>query len=813
MAFGTVTRSILIVAVMALAACDTAEERAEEHFEAAVALLDDGDVERAIVEFRNVFQLNPDHIEARQAFGQLMLNEGNTSAAYTNFLRVVEQQPDNIHSRLQLAEMAILRQNWEEARRHGEVVIQAQADTVESRILNMALNFERAASEEDEPRLRELTREAEGLYVEDPESEILMRILVEGYSREQEPDKALTVIDDYLERQPLDPRMNTLKLQILSRQDKTEEAEAHLRVMIERFPENERLKEALLRIMVASGRPDDAEAYLRELAAEATDEARSDRILAIVTFIRQRDGVEAAIAELDTVIAENEDNSVFKALKDSLLFDDGQRDEGIALMQEALDGQEPNDQTNRLRVSLAKMLEATGNETGARAMVGEVIEADSSNTEALKMQARWIIAEDRAEEAVAMLRRVLDQDPDDSEAMMLMSDAHARNGNSELARDLLSLAVEASENGRVESLRFAQALLADESYRPAEDVLVQALRQTPGDFALLDLLAQVYLGMEDYSRATGVEEAIRRIDTPRARRAADGLRVAILARREGRDQATAFLEDLAGGDNASLTARVNLLRARLNGGDTEGALNLANDILAENPDNPVLKLIVANTQLSLQNYPEAEAILRDVIDNHDGNDRIWIQLLRVIGAQGKTEEVAALTDEGLERFPNSARLKWAHASRLELLGDIDGAIAVYEDLYAQNSNTIIVANNLASLLATYRDDQESLDRAWTVARRLRGSEVAPFQDTYGWIAFRRGDLEEALRHLEPAARTLSSDPIVQFHYATALEAAERPSEALEQFRRVLEVAEDDDERTQIADARAAIERLEAAGVE
>ena len=86
---------------------------------------------------------------------------------------------------------------------------------------------------------------------------------------------------------------------------------------------------------------------------------------------------------------------------------------------------------------------------------------------------------------------------------------------------------------------------------------------------------------------------------------------------------------------------------------------------------------------------------------------------------------------------------------------------------------MIVANNLASLITTYRDDAESLERAWSIARRLRGSDVPAFQDTYGWIALRRGDIEDALAPLEPAAASLSNDPLVQFHLAVAYAEAGR----------------------------------------
>ena len=101
--------------------------------------------------------------------------------------------------------------------------------------------------------------------------------------------------------------------------------------------------------------------------------------------------------------------------------------------------------------------------------------------------------------------------------------------------------------------------------------------------------------------------------------------------------------------------------------------------------------------------------------------------------------------------PNSVELPLIKAVLREQAGDIDGAIAIYEALYARDSSNVVVANNLASMIATYRDDPASLDRAFAVARRLRGLDVPAFQDTYGWIEYRRGNIADALPDLEAAA--------------------------------------------------------------
>ena len=82
------------------------------------------------------------------------------------------------------------------------------------------------------------------------------------------------------------------------------------------------------------------------------------------------------------------------------------------------------------------------------------------------------------------------------------------------------------------------------------------------------------------------------------------------------------------------------------------------------------------------------------------------------------------------------------------------------------------------------------------------------QDTYGWIAHRSGETEEALPYLESAAEGLPNDPIVQYHLAQVYLALGRTEEALGQFRLAVEVAGPADPRPQIADAKAQVQTLQ-----
>ena len=801
-------RAVFVLASTALlAACDSSEDRAEEHFQTAVEFADTGDNDRAIVELRNALQLDQEHIEARKLFARISLEQGNMSRAFNQLRAVVEQVPDDLESRLTLAEIAIVSQNWEVAERHGAFLTQASATAEQpegGEIVDLALRFRNAALDEDEPLIRELSQQAEALYAENPESEILQRVLIEAYVRNGRPDDALEIINQSIEARPDDRRLYDMRLSLLNQQQDGEAIEAELRRMLDVFPEDQDVRANLVRTLIALGRPDEAEDFMRGLIDET--ERGLGALVSLVAFIRSTDGVDAALTELESAISSRENSEPqLDALRAGLLFDSGERDAGISVMEGLLEQETTDDMANGWKVALARMLLASGNEVGARGRIEEVIANDPTMPEAVKLQAAWQIEADETQSAISALRGALDQAPNDPQLFTLLSQAHARSGESELAEEMLSLAVEASNYAPAQSLAYANTLLGKDSIRAAEDVLINALRSNGNDIRLLDALGGLYLAEEDFARATQVESTLRSLETEQATALADNYKLRILSRREGQDSAVAYLEELVGASEDDTAARIALIRARLAAGENEEALRLAEEFSeTQGADDPAGQMVVAAALLATGNLESSEEAFVNVVAEAPENVRAWAQLLRVQNAQGKSDEAEATIEAGLDANPNAPDLLWAKASVAEVKGNIDEAIEIYDELYASLSNSVVVANNLASLLATYRDDEESLERAFVVARRLRGTDVAPFQDTYGWILYRRGDPEQAVTYLEPAAAGLPDDPIVQYHLGRALRDIGRDEDALAAFQRAIDLAGEDDTRAQIADARQAV---------
>lgn len=800
--------AILASCLLVLTACDSSEERAEKHFQSSLQMLEAGDVPRALVELRNVLALNEAHREARLVYARTSRAEGNLSEAYSNFLRIAERFPDDMEARLALSEIAILAQNWDEAERHGKALLAADPKVDGSDIVALALEFRRAAVDDDRPRLRELTRQAETLADANPNNEILVRLLLDGYLSDGRIDEAVAVTRSMIDSGTDSSVFYQVMAELLIAKGDVDGLEAHLREMLQKFPEDQDTKETLIRLLVSEGRSDRAEAFLRDEIALSNDKPGAH--VNLIALIRQTRGPEAALEEIESALATYDTAPLLTALKAGLLFDQGDRDAAITLMQSIADVPEPTAQTDDFKVTLAKMLVETGNDVGARQLIEAVLDHDSGHVEALKMQASWQIENDKPDDAIATLRIALDQDPDDAEAMTLMARAHERNGDKQLAQDLLALAVEASGHAPTESLRFARLQMAEMRYSSAEEVLISALRRAPGNPDLLALLGQVYVATADWSRAEQVADTLRRQETDTTTRAADDLQLRIISGRDGQEQGVDFLEKIVENESDADAAKVALIQAQLQENRTEDALALAQELFAENPDDPRAALVLGNTQLALSDLEGAETTFRNLIARDGQNSAAVMQLLRSLGAQGREDEARLLVDEALKRMPENPDILWAKATFLERDNKIDQAIEIYDRLYSINGDNQVVANNLASLLVTYRSNEDDLARAIAVGKRLRGTKFPPFQDTFGWLQYRQGNIDEAIAYLEPAANALYSDPIVQFHLGKAYLAAGREEDALAQFRKAAGLANENDPRAQIAEAKSEIERLAAA---
>ncbi len=778
--------SLLLVVTLMLAGCQSSEEKAEGYYQSGIELLQKGDEDRALVEFRNVFKYNGFHKEARQAYADTLLKRGELAEAYSQYLRLIEQYPDTLDVRATLAEMSFDAGRWDELERHGEAAIKLAPDSPRVKALGLALAYRAAVLARDSVQQAEIVTAAETLQSDLPDSPLLRRIIIDSLMSGPDPQAAKPQIDAALLLAPKDPVFHALRLRLLALAQDNEGIGAQLQTMVSLFPENEEVKSGLIRWYLAKLDFAGAETFLRAQAGEVTGSPKGH--LAVVQLLNTVQGRAAGRAELERLIAANAGQpnaDLYGSFLATMRFEDGQTAEAIAAMDTILAQAKPSDQTRNIMSMQARMLDATGAHDKATALVAQILADDASNVDALKLRAGWAIGENRTGEAIVDLRAAQGQAPRDPQIMTLMASAYEREGSTDLAGEQLSKAYEASAGAPDAALRYARYLRGQGRPQVAETVLTDARRVSPASLPVLQALASVLLENKKWPQVIEIAETLRQIGRPEAVTLASQLQASVLLGQERLDEGLALLETEADATDTDALPSVTVALTQLRAGKIDEARSFLDEALQKFPQDRQLRLISANVDAMQGKSAEAEAAFRALIAEDTQDERPVRLLYGLLTGADRKAEARKVLDAGVIAQPQNETLLWITASLLEQEGDFDGAIAIYEQLYSTNSGNIVVSNNLASMITSYRDDPASLDRAATIARRLRSSDVPAFQDTYGWIEYRRGNLDEALPSLEAAAKGLPNDPIVQFHLGMVYADLGRKDEAVTQLNRTI----------------------------
>ena len=787
---------LFFLAFLALAACESAEERAERFYQSGLTLLEEGDVDRALVQFRNVFANNPHHLDGRLIYAKTQRGRGAVADAYGQYVQVVEFDPDNKEALIALSEIAILSDGWEEAQRYGRTAATVAPDDGRVAIVIAMLDYREAVIAKTDPTAPVAI--AKTALETTPDSIIARKIVLDNAILRKDIPYAISVVEAGLELHPRRLDFHAARVALLSEGDDTARTQSALETMADEFPENLEVQRKLFGWYIQQEDLTAAESYLRTLAAAPT--AGPPEKIVVVEFLRQTQGVDAARAELETLIDAEDDDAKYRALHAGILFAQDDQDTAIAELEAVISSDIPTDQSLNFKILLAQMLDTQGDVDKAKAQVASVLEQDAGHVEALRMRGNWAIEADDPDQAVTILRQALTEAPRDIGLITQLAHAHERAGDHNLAAERYAVAVEVSNQAVTPSLRHANYLLKQGWVNAAEAVINSALAVSPQSPELLAKLSEIHLELGEWNKVTRTIWKLRAIDTPAAISVADQIEVALLNQQERYDETQAFLENIVASGESTSGAKARLVEAQIRGGRLDEARAFVTRELEATPDDATLRFLQADILVLTDDAPAGEAIYRDLLNSYPMNEQVLGRLYGLLLSQERETDADELLDQVITQAPDAMMANLIKSSRLEQTGDIEGSIAVLEQLYNRDRSSLIVANNLASLISSHRDDPETLERAQGIAARMRGTDVPAFQDTLGWIAYRRGDHVEALEYLEPAVRGLPEDPLAHYHLGLTYQALERTSDAIDMLTKAVNIAQDSD-LPQIAEAR------------
>ena len=270
---------------------------------------------------------------------------------------------------------------------------------------------------------------------------------------------------------------------------------------------------------------------------------------------------------------------------------------------------------------------------------------------------------------------------------------------------------------------------------------------------------------------------------------ADQIKAAALAGQNKIDASIAALESAHATAPDAVAPVTSLVAAYGRTGKLDKAELLLREELKKFPTNAQLLVLMGQTQLAGNKPDEAVKSFNAAISAQPKNEIGYAALSGFYARQKNVDQAIKVLEAGLKEQPNSLTLRLSSAGLL-IGRDNDAAIAAYEAILKDQPNSLVAINNIVSLLLDYRSDKPSLERAYTLADKLKNSNVPQFADTLGWAQFKRGNTSEAVTILEDAAKKLPNLAAVRYHLGQSYIAAGQPAKAAEQFKAALNLEPD-----------------------
>ena len=717
---------LLAVMLAGLIACSSPTERAQGFYEKGKVFLQQGDLVKAGLEFRNALQIKHNMAPAWLGLAEVAERQGDWEQLYRSLNRVIELDQKNVDAHLKLGRLLVAAGQLDKALTISDTVKALDPERPEVMAFRASVLFKL----DDRKAAVAL---AKTVLEKDPKNIDALVVLASERMAAGDAAKAVEYLDVGIEADEKNITLQLIKVRALLELGKPDAVEEILRRLIVLNPDAPSFKYSLARFYLAHGKKDKAEAEFRAVVAANPKDVNAK--IEVVRFLASVRGSKAATAELQALLSADPGNTELLFALAGLHQAEGDREAADDVLRKIMAKAGDTQDGLRAKGLLAGSLLAGKDKTGAKALVKDILAKDARNEQALILRAEMEIDEGQIEDAIADLRTILRDAPSSPRALLLLGKAHELTGARDLADDIYSRAFQASKLAGPYGVTYADFLIKVGKAKQAEGILKDVLRTTPGYVPAIRILAQVYLMTGNIAGAQSMVEEARRLKGQGV--LADQIQGGVYAARKNFDDSISSFKRAYEASPSDVQPMLALVRSYLRAGKTREALSFVDSVVQASPDNNEARLLQGQLEALSGSKEKAASIFRKIIETDPKNAEGYLQLANLMLYDKRLADADKAVSEGLAAIPNDFALRATKAAILVYQGKFDEAIALYEGLLKERPGADVVVNNLASLLSENRQDKESLKRAYELASRLKEQRLADVQG-YGGLGELQG---------------------------------------------------------------------------
>ncbi|MFH1218099.1 MAG: tetratricopeptide repeat protein [Pseudomonadota bacterium] len=475
-----------------------------------------------------------------------------------------------------------------------------------------------------------------------------------------------------------------------------------------------------------------------------------------------------------------------------------------------------------VRRKLAVLLINMGKKEQAIVMLEQMVVTDPENMETRILLANLFSSMGRVEEAKKVYGDILTLHPDDTHALLMMGALHARDREYEKAQEMLEKLVKVDDKSYsgysylaklYRELRYFDKSI--EAYEKAlslnwstmlayEAVELYEYRQRYGEAAALyrrlleedeantkirGRLARIYLEMGKVEAALDELEELRDYaDDPAMVDLAIGR---VLLNEKKFPEAITLFEKMMGEPENRDVARSMLALTYYEAGEKDKAKKILREVPASSKDYENSVLMLVQILLDENDKERAVSVLQNVMTNEETRHPSFYYLLAgIMREEGKVAEGKGIFEEALRVFGDDSKVWFEYGLYLERIGEQEEALAKMQQVLAIDPDDAYALNYVGY---TWADRGVNLEKALEYVKKA--VELKPedgfVRDSLGWVYFKMGNYDAAVRELEAAVAMQPEDPTMQEHLGDAYQKAGQLEKAVGAYERALSLYKDD----------------------
>ena len=705
----------------ALSLVDTALGSSPSSVEAlsfkADLLAAEGQIEPTEKAYRDVIRVAPKQVAPRLSLIAHLVKHGSLDKASGEVDALAKIAPKDPRTSYAKALVFVGQKKFSEARDPILQVLKGAPNHVPSLMLAGMVAFETGAYPEAESYLRQVIDKAPGAI-------LARRLLVATHLRLGQSSRALTEIQELLEKNSADPDIVALAGEVYLASGDIATAARYYEQAKSLVPRNSVVQTRLAVIRWATGDSDRAIKELESASASNPNEYQADLAL-IAGYLRQRQA-DKALDALKILEKKQPDNPLTYNLR------------GLSLVLK--------DDFSGARSSFERALQLQPTYMPAIANLSN-LDLREKNTDAAKKRYEAVLKKEPNNEqalfGLAVLKRVTGADPQAIEKLLKQS--VASNPSSPTARATLT-------NFYMRGRDFTSALAAAQDAQgalPNNPAIVEALG-----------MAQVAAGETRQAISTFARLAGMRPDSaqPLVRQA-----TAYMAANQPEDAIRSLRKALSLRADLPLVQR-DIAAIYVAIGRHEEAVREARAMQAQHPKEPFGYVLEGDIYAAQKKWDTAERVYRDTLKKFD-LPLLVVRAHAVIEAAGKHSEADAMAENWINAHPKDAIV-------LSYLGDRDLAAKRYDRAakryrigLERKPDDPVFLNNLAWVV-------NELKQPGAIDYAERANELAPenpaIMDTLGWLLVEHGQTERGLELLGRASELAPDAYEIRLHLAKAL---------------------------------------------